>query len=247
MKRRKQNIEVDNPRGSVSIYTMSTWKYNRMYARQYNTPKVKVEDPTIPSRIDILLANTAINEWERNFLTSIKAGFDKYKSLTEGQNNTFVAIEKRYSPEVLAARTAWQSNWTAEMASDWAAMMEYYSKTPYFRGAVEKFQKNNAYIPSEKEYNDICNNKYSVRYLKNLKIPAKFKQGALVVYKRYGTYRLATVVDIGNVADWTKGSRHYKIMIVGEADLCGAAEKELLYYRDGIIDKLEKPSDEMPF
>lgn len=226
---------------------MSTWKYNRMYAHQYNTPKVKVEDPTIPARIGTMLANPAINEWERNFLTSIKAGFDKYKSLTEGQNNTFVAIEKRYSPEVMAARNAWISNWNEEKAKAWAAMVEYYGKTQYYRGAVDKAKADKNYIPSEKEYNDLCNNKYSIRYLKNINIPAKFKVGALVVYKRFGSYRLATVVEIGNVADWTKGSRQYHIIVIGEAEIDIVPEKQLLYYREGMLNKLEKPDQEMPF
>lgn len=226
---------------------MTTWKWNRMYARRYSQPVEAVEDPTIPTRIDALLSNGLINDWEKNFLTSVKAGFDKYKSLTKGQNDTFVNIEKRYTPEVLAARNAWQNSWDAEKAKSWATMIEYYSKTQYYRGAVEKVKANPAYIPSEKEYNDICNNKYSVKYLKNINIPAKFKAGALVVHKRYGSYRLATVVEIGNVADWTKGSRHYKIMVIGEADMSTVAEKELLYYREGMLSKLEKPDQEMPF
>jgi hypothetical protein len=58
-----------------------------MYA--HRNPIVKVEDPTIPTRIDALLGNGLVNPWETNFLSSIKAGYDKYKSLTEGQNKTF--------------------------------------------------------------------------------------------------------------------------------------------------------------
>ncbi len=218
-----------------------------MYARRYSQPVEKVEDPTIPARIDTLLGNGQINDWEKNFLTSVKAGFDKYKSLTKGQNDTFVKIEARYDAGEIAKRQAWSASWNEEKNKNWQTMMEYYSKTQYYQGAVEKWKKDKAYIPSEKEYAATCENKYAVRLLKNKDIPPKFKQGALVVYKRYG-YKLATVVDIGNITDWSKGSREYQIMVVGEADIRTVLEKELIYYREGIISKLEKYFfEEMPF
>jgi hypothetical protein len=227
---------------------MSTWKYNRMYAHQA-APAEKIVDETIPARIDTLLNNGMINDWEKNFLGSIKAGYEKYKSLTVGQNNTFVGIEKRYDASAIAARESWKSNYDAEKAANWKAMMDYYVKTPYYRGATDKYLKDNAYIPTEAEYKAVCENKYSMRMLKNLTIPAKFKDGALVVYKRYGSYKLATVVSTGEVRDWTKGSRIYSIMVVGESAVNEAYEKELLYYREGLLKKLEKPGtdDETPF
>lgn len=227
---------------------MTTWKWNRMYRNRYNTPVEKVEDPTIPARIDTLLGNGLINDWEKNFLTSVKAGYDKYKSLTKGQNDTFVNIEKRYDSAELAKRNAWSATWTAEKAANWAAMIGYYKGTPYYKGAVEKYEKNNAYIPSEKEYVAVCENKYAMKYLKNRAIPAKFKQGAMVVYKRHGNYRLATIVNIGMPNSWTKGSRGYTILPLGQTGMVEVEEKELLYYREGLIDKLQKFSDDdIPF
>lgn len=226
---------------------MSTWKYNRMYAARARTPIVKVEDPTIPTRIDALLGNGLVNDWETNFLSSIKAGYDKYKSLTEGQNRTFQNIEARYSPDAVAARQSWQSTWDAVKAETFKSMMEYYSTTPYYPGVVEKWKKNNSYIPSEKEYKDTCENKYSVKYLKALTIPPKHKVGALVVHKEYGGYKLATIVDIGNVRDWSKGSREYQINVVGSPDLVWVREKELLYYREGMNSKIQKNDNDSPF
>lgn len=224
---------------------MSTWKYNRMYA--HRNPIVKVEDPTIPTRIDALLGNGHINEWETNFLSSIKAGYDKYKSLTEGQNKTFQNIEARYSPDALAARQSWQSTWDAVKAETFKSMMNYYLTTPYYQGVVEKWKKNPAYIPSEKEYKDTCENKYSVKYLMALAIPPKYKAGSLIVYKAYNTYKLATIVDIGNVRDWSKGSREYQINVVGSPDLIWVREKELLYYREGMNGKIQKNDIDLPF
>ena len=207
----------------------------------------KISDDTIPGRIDTLLNNGIINTWEQNFLTSIKGSYEKYKSLTAGQFNTFVGIEARYDSKVIAAREVWKTAWDSEKAANWTAVCEYYVTTPYYKGAVDKFKSDNNYIPSENEYRAVVENKYAQRYLKNRNIPAKFKQGALVVYKKWGTYKLATVVSVREVADWTKGSREYEILEIGEASANIVQEKTLLYYREGLISKIDKPDNDIPF
>lgn len=208
---------------------------------------IKIDDPTIPARIDTLRNNGMVNTWEQNFLDSIKVSFDKYKSLTQGQFNTLVGIEARYSPDEIAARNAWRASWDSVKANNWKSCMEYYVKTPYYKGATDKWLKDPDWIPGEKDYRAICENKYSQKFLKNRDIPAKFKQGALVVYKRYGTYKLATIIEVKEVKDWTKGSRGYDISVIGETGIQLAYEKELLYYREGMLNKIEKPEEEMPF
>jgi len=218
-----------------------------MHTRRYSQPVEKVEDPTIPARIDTLLGNGLINEWEKNFLTSVKAGFVKYKSLTAGQNNTFVNIEKRYDSEEVTKHNTWVNTWDDKKSANWQVMMEYYSGTGYYAGAVEKWNKDKNYVPSEKEYIATCENKYAGRLLKNNDIPPKFKQGELVVYKMHSNYRLATIVSIGDIRDWSKGSREYKIMIVGEADITPVFEKTMIYYREGILNKLQRSNSEFPF
>lgn len=209
---------------------------------------MNVQDPTIPDRIESLLKSGHINSWENNFLNSIKNGYEKYKSLTPGQNNTLLAIEARYDSAAIAQREAWYASWNEEKANNFKTMMEYYSRSQYYKGAVDKWKANPDYIPHEKEYKAICENKYSQRYLKNVKIPPKFKDGQLIVYKQYGSYYLATIIEAEEVSDWSKGSRTYKIMIVGEADIKRVMEKEMIYYRESLISKLTKVTeDHMPF
>jgi len=66
-----------------------------MYAARYNrTPVEKVTDPTIPSKIDALLGKPDLNDWEKNFLTSIKESFTKYSGLTKGQHDAFLECRK---------------------------------------------------------------------------------------------------------------------------------------------------------
>ena len=170
---------------------MSTWKYNRMYARQAATPVGKVVEPSIPARLDKMLATSTINDWERAFCLSIKAGYEKYNSLTVGQNDTFIKIEARNDPAAQTAQEAWKNNFTPEMMASWTMMIEYYSKTQYYTGAVRKWQADKEYVPNEKEYESICNNIYAKRMLAQVVLPPKFKVGDLVVLHQYGMYVFA--------------------------------------------------------
>lgn len=226
---------------------MSNWRYSRMYNNLANTPVVKVEDPTIPARIDTLLAKPDINDWEKNFLTSIKTGFEKYKSLTEGQNRTFVNIEKRYDADAIAARNAWIAAYDSVKANNFKTMMEYYIGTVYYKGIVEKYRANKDYIPSENEYRAVCENKYSARMLKNIDTPPKFSIGHMIVYKEYTQYHLATVIEVGTVDSWTKGSRVYKINILGDSQIREVFEKDLRYYRESMDKKITMNNSDTPF
>ena len=61
---------------------MSTWKWNRYNANMAQTISPKVDDVSIPTRLDALINNPDILEKDKSFATSLKQGWDKYKSLT---------------------------------------------------------------------------------------------------------------------------------------------------------------------
>lgn len=219
-----------------------------MYAARYNrTPVEKVTDPTIPSKIDALLGNPDLNDWEKNFLTSIKESFTKYSGLTKGQHDAFLNVEKKHDATAIAARDEWRKTWDAQKKATWDMMIDYYSKTLYYKGAVDKVRVNPNYIPSEKEYAAVCLNKYAVKMQENRKIPPKYKEGELAIFKYLGNYYLSTIVEVGQVNTWVKGSREYKINIFGDMSLRTVDEKEILYYRESMTSKLAKWGEETPF
>ena len=208
-----------------------------MYNR---APVEKVTDPAIPAKIDTLLVNPNLNDWEKNFLTSIKDSYTKYQGLTKGQHDAFLNVEKRHDASSIAARDEWRKAWDAQKKATWDMMIDYYSKTPYYKGAVDKMKANPNYIPSQKEYAAVCENKYAVKMQENRKIPAKHKEGEKVIFKWGGNYYLSTVVEVGEVNSWVKGAREYKINIFGEMSVRTVDEKELLQYRESYLSKITR-------
>ena len=171
-----------------------------------------------------------------------------YKSLTKGQYDTLVKIETHYTPEVIAAASQWKANYTEEMRDNWKAVVEYYETTPYYGNVVKKTKENPEYIPSEAEYKSVVENKYASRYLANRKIAPKHKIGEMVILKQWGSYRLATVTSIHTkLSNWSKGSRIYDVLIVGDASPISVYEKDLLFYRNSMSDKIMLKTEELPF
>lgn len=218
---------------------MTNW--TRMYAVKAEVEKV--EDVTIPPRIDALLNNGLVNDWEKNFLSSIKEGYNKYKALTAGQNNTFLNIEKRYTAEAVAAKNNWINNWDTEKSETFKKVVDYYHLTPYYPKIMLKVKNDKNYIPTEEEYKAICENPYSKKYLKQLDTPAKFHVGQLIIYKRYSIYKLATIISVGEVTGHTKGSRYYTILPIGKVKTIEVVEKQLLYYRECMNKKITTAED----
>jgi len=216
------------------------------YRPYYRTPVEKVTDPLIPSKIDALLAMSDLNDWEKNFLTSIKDSFTKYQGLTKGQHDAFLNVEKKHDASAIAARDEWRKSWDAQKKATWDLMIDYYSKTPYYKGAVDKMRVNPNYIPSQKEYAAVCENKYAVKMIENRKIPAKYKEGDKVIFKWGGNYYLSTIVEVGEVNSWVKGAREYKINIFGDMKVRAVDEKEMLAYRESYLSKITR-WDAVPF
>lgn len=192
----------------------------------------KINDPTIPTRIDNLLKNgTPFNDWESKFLNSIADTYKKYSNLSEGQYNTLVSLEKRYGPEEMEARREWYKTWDDDKNERFRKVIEYYKGTSYYQGIVERAKDTN-YIPTQKEYEAVTKNKYAERLLKELAAGPKFAVAELVVVRYYGEHRLGLVTYVSNKCDWTKGSRWYTVDIVGGVSGVNTVEKDIRRYSE---------------
>lgn len=181
---------------------------------QYQTTIEKVDDQTIPARIDALIVNPNSTDREKEFCNSIKAGWAKYKSLTKNQYSYFEAIEKRYNPEMIKANDEWKNNFTEDMRKRLKICAEYYINAGYFTDIAKKAIENSDWIPTEKQFRAMCENKYAQRLIENMNTPPKFQPGSLVIVKGYKTPCM--VFEVGDTCTPTRGSRHYKVLPLGD-------------------------------
>ncbi len=138
--------------------------------------------------LDAIFADLSTNSgqltpWERNFLDSVKEQYTRRGRLSEKQVDILKRVQNKYKPEVQQARQAWICAWTPEKASNLRVVAKYYKTTSYFQNVVDRILTEDDYIPSEKLYNKIVENKYAQRVLAAHHADAKFGSGNMAVVK----------------------------------------------------------------
>lgn len=182
---------------------------------------------------------TILSDWERNFLQSLRDSASRYGRLTERQHDVFKRIENKTDPAQIKARNAWSDNFTPEMRDMLVFAAKYYkANPPYFGDAADRILADNNYMPSEKLYRKMVENKYVQRAMKNSITAPKFEVGSMVTVRNSQAIRHlntsrargknALVIAIEEqVNNATKGSRKVTILPIGEAGIIVTEERWL--------------------
>jgi len=219
----------------------SDWRWNRLHARTAKTVAAKDNDPTIPVRLDALIARADVSERDKAFFLSLKGGWDKYNSLTTGQSAALKKSEERYSAETSQKRNEWAAAFTPVMRERMNLCAQYYSKTGYFTDLANRILTDSTFIPSEKQYNALCNNKYANRLVEQSIEGPKFNVGEVVMVRSNRTYGDAdlSVVTITGVNDVitahsaNRGRRYqYQCMVFATGTEISYFEGDLKPYRE---------------
>ena len=138
----------------------------------------------IKARIEKLSGEEMLSPWERNFLDSLSQWIDKGRGLSHRQNSTLQNIESKYSDDKKIALNAWKEGFTPEMREDMIIMANYYmNNPPYFRDLAREALSDDSFIPSEKAYRAMCQNKYAVRVIETAKESPLFEVGTMAMIR----------------------------------------------------------------
>ena len=181
---------------------------------------------------------TTLNDWERSFLSSLRDSAKKWGRLTGKQHDTFQRIERNSNPEHIASRKKWNESFTPAMRESLKFAAEYYkANPPYFGDAATRILSNPDYVPTEKLYRKMVENKYVQRAIANANETAKFPVGTMVMVRdsksvqgRISRYRgqLAVVVECAkSIRSATKGSRNMTVLPVGGTETIQTEERYL--------------------
>jgi len=177
-------------------------------------------------RLDTFLAMETITPSERSFGESLKKNVLKWGKLTDKQWSAFQRMESRYNPEVIAAQKAWKDDWNEEKARKLKVAAEYYlMNPPYFGDAAKTIMEDETYVPSEKLYRKMVENKYVQKVLVTMAADALYPAGSLVMVRktaRSHAYafrdRIAMVVSTdGPIRSAAKGAKTYTVLPFGES------------------------------
>jgi hypothetical protein len=201
-----------------------------MYNRGYVNRNRSNEPRYFGEEVDTLLADVATREgltpWEESFIQSVRKGYVKYESLTEGQFNTLKKVAQRSCPEFKKEIEDWKESYTSEMHTDARIMAGYYkSNPPYFHDLASKVLADDDYILSKKAYAAMVQNKYAQRVLETARAEAIFPAGEIAVVRKgtnvpqrlkgYSGTMVIVLETLDTVANAAKGAKQCRIMPVG--------------------------------
>tara|TARA_Y100000296_G_C5080262_1_gene209581 strand:- start:23 stop:661 length:639 start_codon:yes stop_codon:yes gene_type:complete len=181
---------------------------------------------------------TTLTDWERNFLGSLRDSTKKWGRLTAKQHDTFQRIESKTDPANIAARNIWNNGFGDGMREKLKFAAEYYkANPPYFSDAADRILGDDDYIPTEKLYRKMVENKYVQRAMENANQEVKYAIGTMALVRNSTNvpynlmnYRgkLVMIVECDqNVRSATKGARGLTVLPVGSIETIVTQERYL--------------------
>ncbi len=184
----------------------------------------------------------SLSQWERNFIASVDQGYKKYGSLTDGQFNMLQKLNDRYNAENIQKREEWRKNFTPDMRERMNIMAHYYtSNPPYFRDMAMLVLEDPDFIPTERAYRAMCENKYAQKVIKTSRDPVRFPIGSMAMLREGNGVRRAVpsqcvkfighpvvILDHpGHVTNAASGARPVLILPVGDTEPITVEERYL--------------------
>ena len=181
---------------------------------------------------------TTLTDWERKFLGSLLESAKKWGRLTAKQHEVYQRIEKKSDPKHIAASKVWNDGFTDDMRAklEFAALY-YKANPPYFCDVADRILSNPDYMPTEKLYRKMVENKYVQRAMQNNDEAPKYEVGSMVTVRdschvqgRIAAHRGKMVMIISvaqDVKSATKGSRKVTILPVGSGEVLVTEERYL--------------------
>ena len=204
-------------------------------------PQVNEEEitgPGIVQRIRDLLTKNGLNDWEKNFLTSINEYATVRNRITAGQYNSFKKIEDKFSDAAVAKHNEFAGKFTDEMRENMKIVAGVYreTKSPYHQKLVEQILSDDKFIPTEEQWNKFMGNKYAQGYGVNAKVAPKFNIGDTVVpssLDKTETWKSAIVIDNVGILprSHAAGAKRYSILPYGEMKPVIVEERQMKFSR----------------
>ena len=143
-------------------------------------------------------------------------------------------MEKRFSAAKVAERKAWAGEYTDERRKIAKICAEYYAANPpYFRDLADKVLNDTEFVPTERQYRALCENKFAKKVLAATTSEPKFEKGAMVKGRSTAIrairdkHVVVIDVDAAPVKSAAKGTKVYRVLPVGSPTTILVEERDL--------------------
>ncbi len=192
------------------------------------------------ARLEEALKRVEGNQWASGFVQSLLDQMNYGKTMSARQEECLQKIEKENSDEVLNRQKEFEMQFTPEMATRLKVIADYYHRNPpYYRALVDSVRADESFVPTEKQWKSMVENKYAQQVWENYSQEAKFPVGSTVQFRRNTRVpfchrdKVGFVISAGDEAPTSpaKGGKRYKILPIGGAAAVDCEERDLKKYR----------------
>jgi len=175
-----------------------------------------------------------LTQWEAGFVESLQQWHDKRGSITKKQHDTFQKVLARYTDEAKEERANWGERYDAHKRSNAEVMAHYYlNNPPYFATLSRAILKEEGFVPTEKQYKGMCENKYAQKVLALARQTPRFEVGQMVAFRSipangHREGKLAIVIDhLPEVYSAAKDAKRLRVLLIGETEPTETEERWL--------------------
>jgi len=185
--------------------------------------------------IKAALACSDLTDRDRGFIESLKGQYVRWHNLSEKQLNALGNVVAKYSDEGKAALSAWNTTYNADENKQRAeiAARYYLANPPYYGDLARRILEEDGYIPTERQFNKLTQNKYAIKVIESTLAEPKYPVNALVEGRSntrrniQGKKCFILKVNAAEVVNAAKGSKRYLVLPVGEAAPLLVEEREI--------------------
>lgn len=199
-----------------------------------------------------------LSDWENGFVESLASQYDKLSNLSPRQVEIFERIEsQKLSTSAQEARQQWNEQYDNKKRRTARICAQYYLSIGYFTNLATNVLEKPGFIPSEKAWKKMCENKYAKKVLETHDAAPKYEVGSLVTFRTTADWahrvtagdKPCVVITVGTlVRSAAKGAKPYEVLPFGAQKTILCEERHLKVYRKS--KKAKKPtteSNDVPF
>jgi hypothetical protein len=180
-----------------------------------------------------------LTDWERGFTESVLGQLAKGYYLSPKQTETVEKIQARHSPENLERKAQWEAEWDDDKRKVAKVCASYYLTAGYYTRLATSIIEDEAFVPSEKQYKAMCENKYAQKVLAATFAEAIYPVGSVVSFRASAPYAAqqhksgAVVLKAGDgvVVSAAKGAKVYEVLPIGGVKPLKVEERHLKKFR----------------
>ncbi len=197
----------------------------------------KMGCPTITKRLEALAKVVKPSTWDAGFVESVTKQNNTGRKLSDKQLETIAKIEDRNSVKNQAARSEWFNNYDEYHREIAKVCAEYYSNSHYYQDLSKKILSNPDFIPTQKQWESMCQNKYALKVIKNHESEPKFDSQSVVEIRKSSDTRKFNRTRLGKpgfiiqtnvrAPDPCAGGRWYSVLFAGETTPVLLREKDI--------------------